>query len=66
MIRWFAIFVVLLVIGRVAAMDAAEFVPRDYTHAGIARTYLVRAPADGKPPIAMADEIWAFFAAQPD
>lgn len=53
MIRWFAIFVVLLVIGRVAAMDAAEFEPRDYTHAGTARTYLVRAPSGGKPPIAI-------------
>lgn len=53
MIRWLSIFLILLVVGRVAARDATEFESRDYTHAGIARTYLVRAPANGKPPVAI-------------
>jgi polyhydroxybutyrate depolymerase len=53
MIRWFPIFLILFVIGRVAAIGASQFGSRDYTHAGIARTYLVRAPSNGKPPKAI-------------
>ncbi len=51
--RWLVIFAVLILVGSVAARSAPEFEQRSYGHEGIARTYLLRAPANGKPPAAI-------------
>lgn len=51
--RWLLIFALLLLVGSVAARSAPEFERRSYDDEGIARTYLLRAPATSKPPVAI-------------
>jgi polyhydroxybutyrate depolymerase len=56
--RWLLItvvlvVVVLIVVGSVAAGTAPRYEQHTYDQVGVARTYLVRAPADGKPPVAI-------------
>lgn len=51
--RWLAIFAVLFLIGSVAARTAPRYEQRSYGQDGRARAYLVRAPANGKPPVAI-------------
>ncbi len=51
--RWLLIFALLVLVGSVAARSAPEFEQRSYGHEGIARTYLLRVPANGKPPTAI-------------
>jgi polyhydroxybutyrate depolymerase len=50
---WLLIFTVFMLFDLTVARAATSFEKRVYGHNGIARTYLVRAPANGKPPVAI-------------
>jgi polyhydroxybutyrate depolymerase len=51
--RWFLIFAILILVDNVAATTTPEYAQRVYDQGGVARTYLVRTPANGKRPVAI-------------